>query len=39
MTYSLKNFKKFRFQVIFYGNENADEASSEFGNSAASIER
>ena len=32
-------FKKFRFPVIFHGNENADEASSEFGNSPAAIER
>ena len=39
MTYSLENFKKFRCLVIFYGNETIDEASYEFGISAASIER
>ena len=32
-------FKKSRFPVIFHGNENADEVSSEFGNSPAAIER
>ena len=32
-------FKKFRFPFVFHGNENADQASSEFCNSPAAIER